>query len=118
MLAGITAPTVAHVWAWLQSDAVRVYRARPTRLDAGSDAYALIGGQPVVRVAATDADADLFPTGERTSPQDDLTFAVTTSPDVPADAIWLLQQVPPGQPLPPKGGTMSGLPSTAPGETP
>jgi hypothetical protein len=101
--AGYNGDNLPHLAAWLQSDAVRTFRSRPTRLDAGADVFLLMGGGPTVRVDADDADPDMYPTGERQSPRDDLTFALREASDIPADSVYLLQQVPPGPSA--EGGT-------------
>jgi hypothetical protein len=93
MFSGVTATNLRFFNAWLQSPAVRNFRNRPTRLDAGTTAFTAMGGQPTYRAAASDADPE-FPLSLQ-SPQDDLTFAVQQSSDVPSNAVWLMQQIPP-----------------------
>ena len=98
LTAGFTGNNIGVLSAWLQSDAVRGFRVRPTKLALGADVAALLGDPATLRVDADDADPELYPTGERQSPRDDLTFPVDRdySPKPLADAVWLLQQTPPG----------------------
>jgi hypothetical protein len=100
MTAGLSAANVPVLYAWLQSDTVRDARTRPTKLALGTDIAAALDNPAVLRVDADAADGELYPTGERISPTDDLVFPVDRaySPPPPPDAVWLLRQVPPGQP--------------------
>lgn len=98
MIAGITATNLHHLYAWLQGDAVREMRSRPTKLALGTDVATLLDNPVTLRIDADEANPEMFPTGPRTSPQDDLTFPVDDT--IPVDdpsAVWLLQQVPPGE---------------------
>ena len=94
--AGYMADNLSHLYAWLQSDAVRDFRARPTKVALGAAVDDLLGNPATLRVDADDADPERYPTGERESPRDDITFPVDRFIAVePPDAVLLLQQVPP-----------------------
>ena len=95
---GFTAATLPVLDAWLQSDTVRDQHI--FKLQVGSDLYQTMGGRPTYRVLATAANPDLYPTGERQSPQDDLTYTVEEQAALAPTEVWLLHQVPPGNPDP------------------
>src|SRR4029453_5705127 len=92
--AGYGAATLDVLYAWLQSDAGREQGIR--KVQVGTAVDLALGGVAVLRVPATAANPEWFPTGERQSPKDDLTFPIErNATDLAADEIWLLHQVPP-----------------------
>jgi len=97
MMTGVQAANISDCYAWLQSDTVRDLRVRPTRLEAGPAAFAVLGGGPVLRVPATAANPERFPCGERRTPQDDLTFVLNQASDLAGDVVYVMQQQPPGE---------------------
>src|SRR4029450_13349252 len=76
------------LYAWLQSDAVREQGIR--KVQVGTAVDLALGGVVVLRVPASAANPEWFPTGPRQSPQDDLTCPIErNATDLAAETRWL-----------------------------